>query len=149
MREYNKTKIGGSPVDIEFRKIMNIEVGEVWKNGKIKNKEKVNRLVKKYLPNYVNGNIRDIMVDDDKLDELNNNVEKNVKMYGGVELNEEEKAALEIFPQYRVYKPIDKVDLEVEIEKGCVKVRNHFMDDNNNVENAAHENVNENDRKDK
>ena len=30
-------------------------------------------------------------------------------------------------PEFRIYKRIDAVDLEVEIEKGCTKARYHFM----------------------
>ena len=43
-------------------------------------------------------------------------------MYCGAEMNEEEKAALKSDPEFRVYKRIDEIDLEVEIEKGCKRL---------------------------
>ena len=76
---------------------------------------------------------------------MEENVEKIVKVFGGVTVNNEEKAALKLNPEYRVYKRIDDVDLEVEIEKGCTKARYHFMgEDNNNNTNTAQNNNNNN-----
>ena len=74
--EYEKATIRGSPVDEEFRRIMKLEVEDVWVKGKQKNTEKVRRLVKKYAPTDENGNIRDVVVTDDKLAEMNDNVGK-------------------------------------------------------------------------
>ena len=125
--EYKNVIIRGSDIDVEFRRIMKCEVEEVWRKGKEKNKEKVDRLIKKYVDMDENGNVRDVIVTDDKLIEMNEHVEKNVKMYGGVQINEEEATALKVDPEYRVYKRIDDVDIEVEIEKGCTKARYHFM----------------------
>ena len=43
---------------------------------------------------------------------------------------------MKLDPEFRVYKRIDEIDLEVEIEKGCTKARYHFMGkDNNNLNN--------------
>ena len=126
---------------------MKLEVEDVWIKGKLKNAEKVRRLVQKYAPTDENGNIRDVIVTDEKLAEMNDNVGKVVKTYGDVEINDEEEAALKLEPEYRVYKRIDEVDLEVEIEKGCTKARYHFMGENNdnNNQNATQNNNNNDD----
>jgi hypothetical protein len=146
LREYEKTTIRGSPADVEFRRIMKLEVEDVWIKGKLKNIQKVKRLVEKYAPTGGNGNIRDVIVADEKLNEMNDNIGKDVKRYGGVTINDEEEAALKLDPEYRVYKRIDEVDLEVEIEKGSTKARYHFMcENNNNNQNATQDNNNNDD----
>merc|ERR1712030_280966 len=112
LNEYRKVTIRGSFADEKFKSVMKNEVEILWNLGKQKNKEKIDRLVKKYAP-------------------VDENVEKIVKVFGGVTVNNEEKAALKLNPEYRVYKRIDDIDLEVEIEKGCTKARYHFMGENN------------------
>ena len=68
--EYRKVIARGSPVDSEFRSIMKNEVEEVWRSGKQKNRSKVNWLVRKYAPVDVNGSIRDVIVTDEKLENI-------------------------------------------------------------------------------
>ena len=97
--EYKKAIFRGSPVDIEFRRIMKIEVEEVWRVGKEKNRSKVKWLVRKYAPVDENGNIRDVIVADEKLAELNDVRVNDVKTYGGVIVSDVEKAALKLEPR--------------------------------------------------
>lgn len=145
LNEYRKVTIRGSFADEKFKSVMKNEVEIRWNLGKQKNKEKIDRLVKKYAPVDENGDIRDVIVSDEKLAAMEENVEKIVKVFGGVTVNNEEKAALKLNPEYRVYKRIDDIDLEVEIEKGCTKARYHFMgEDNNNNTNTAQNNNNNN-----
>ena len=61
---------------------------------------------------------------------------------GGVEITDVEKAALNLDPGYRVYKRIDEVDIEVEIEKGCTKARYHFMSESDKNPNHAQDDNN-------
>ena len=68
--EYRKVIARGSPVDSEFRSIMKNEVEEVWRSGKQKNRSKVNWLVRKYAPVDFNGSIRDVIVTDEKLENI-------------------------------------------------------------------------------
>ena len=58
-------------------------------------------------------------------------------MYSDISIDNEEKAALKLSPEYRVYKRIDDIDLEVEIEKACTKARYHFMGEDDNNTNAV------------
>ena len=80
----------------------------------------------------------------EKLTELNDHIERNVKTYGVVQIDEYEAAALKLDPKYRVYKRIDEIDLEVEIENGCIKERYHFIGENNN-QNAGQDSSDNND----
>ena len=68
---------------------------------------------------------------------MKDHTEKDVNVNGDVEIGVEEAASLKLDPEYRVYKRIDEIDLEVEIQKGCTKARCHFMSDNNNHPNAT------------
>ena len=63
-----------------------------------------------------------------------------------MDISDVEKAALKLDPEYRIYKRIDEVYIEVEIEKGCTKARYHFMSENDNPNpNIAQDNNNNND----
>ena len=68
LKEYRNNVTRGSVVDEEFNKIMKHEVEEVWKVGKRKNKQKVERLVFKYAKgnaeNMVGGKVRNVIVSD-------------------------------------------------------------------------------------
>ena len=98
LNEYKKATIRGSQVDVEFRRVMKREVEHVWILGKQKNRDKVNWLVKKYVPVDANGNIRDVIVTDEKLAEMSEAIETDVKKFGGVEITDVEKAALNLDP---------------------------------------------------
>ena len=141
LSEYKKATIRGSSADVEFRTTMKYEVEEVWNVGKQKNRDKVNWLVKKYAPVNANGNIRDVIVTDEKLSEMSDTSETAVKKFGGVEISDVEKVALRLDPEYRVYKRIDEVDIEVEIEKGCTKARYHLMGESDKDPNHAQDNT--------
>ena len=127
MSEYKSATVVGSLADVEFRNIMKYEVESVWSRGKLKNKEKVFRIMMKYAPMDENGNVRDVIVTDEMLTRMGEHSEKNAKVFGGVQINENETKAIKMDPEFRIYKRIDAVDLEVEIEKGCTKARYHFM----------------------
>ena len=62
---------------------MKCEVEHVWIQGKQKNRDKVNWLVKKYIPVDANGNIRDVIVTDEKLAEMSEAIETDVNKFGG------------------------------------------------------------------
>ena len=66
LSEYKQSTIRGSHADTEFRNIMKYEVEDIWNKGKQKNSEKVFRTMMKYTPDE-NGNIRDIVVSDERL----------------------------------------------------------------------------------
>ena len=67
LSEYKQSTIRGSHADTEFRNIMKYEVEDIWNKGKQKNSEKVFRTMMKYTPADENGNIRDIVVSDERL----------------------------------------------------------------------------------
>ena len=83
---------------------------------------------------------------DGKLGQLDERIEKNVKVFGDISINEKEKAALETDPEFRVYERNNEINLEVEIEKACTKARYHFMGEEENKTDAARDN-NNNDEK--
>ena len=78
-----------------------------------------------------------VSVTDEKLGQLDERIEKTLKVFGDVSINEKEKAALETDPEFRVYKRINEIDLEVEIEKACTKARYNFMGEEENNTDAA------------
>ena len=141
--EYRKCVVRDSPVDRMFRNIMKNEVEDVWRQGKQKNKDKVNMLLSRYAPIHVEKNVRDVVVTDEGLNEaFDDNVEVDVKLFGGIQVDDDEKCVLKMDPEYRVYKRIDEVDIETEIEKGCTKARYHFMSVNEDEENTDDNNNN-------
>ena len=75
---------------------------------------------------------------------MKDHTEKDVNVNGDVEIGVEEAASLKLDPEYRVYKRIDEIDLEVEIEKGYTKARYSFMSENNNNQSAAQNDDNNN-----
>ena len=79
--------------------------------------------MKKYAPNDIIENVRNIEVTDDKLRLLRENMENSVRKYGGVELSDNQEKALKMDPRFMLYRKIDEIDIEVEIEKGCTKAR--------------------------
>ena len=145
-REYNRVTIKGSPVDVDFKRIMKVEVEAVWVRGKTKNKEKVKRLVEKYAPDDATENIRDIEFTGDRLRMFSESNQKEVKKYDGVILTEIQESALRMDPKFMLYKQITEIDIEVEIEKGCTKARYCLMNEiNNNDENGNNTENNNND----
>ena len=60
-----------------------------------------------------------------------NNNDGGVIFYGGVELSDNARVALNMNPSFMRYERIDDLS-EVEIEKGCTKARYHFMFERNN-----------------
>ena len=84
MSEYKSATVVGSLADVEFRNIMKYEVESVWSRGKLKNKEKVFRMMMKYAPMDENGNVRDVIVTDEMLTRMGEHSEKNAKVFGGV-----------------------------------------------------------------
>ena len=90
MSEYKNATVVGSLADVEFRNIMKYEVESVWSRGKLKNKEKVFRMMMKYAPMDENGNVRDVIVTDEMLTRMGEHSEKNAKVFGGVQIDENE-----------------------------------------------------------
>ena len=112
-KEYRNCSVKGSVIDEQFNKVMRHKVEEIWRLGKEKNKQKVERLVQKYSKGntdyIVDGEIRNVGVTDEKLALFAEHNEKNVKVYGDVTIYENEKAALKIDPEYRVYKRVNEI----------------------------------------
>ena len=76
------------------------------------------------------------------------NTDQEVGQYGGVDVSENEKAALKMNPKYMTYPKIDEIEAEVEIEKGCTKARYHFMNTNENETANNDENSNASEKED-
>ena len=106
LNEYRKVMIRGSLVDEEFRRMMKREVEDVWMEGKKKNANKVISLVRKYAPADEKDDTRDVLVTDAQLSDENGNMEKSVKSFGDVHINEEEKEALKVL--YRIHQEVER-----------------------------------------
>ena len=83
----------------EYMDIVNIEVNKVWKDGKNKNENKANELVRKFIKEETIPEMHlGVLVSDEKLDEYEMNVNRNIKskndepaIYAGID-NEDETA---------------------------------------------------------
>ena len=89
-----------------------------------KKKKKVEFLNRKYGTSGKNKeteiNVSGIIIRDEPLPST---FENKCKVYGGVNLSEQETRTLELPPKYTVYNPIKMADIEVELEKCITKIR--------------------------
>ena len=114
---------------------MKREVEKVWKDGKLKNKQKIATLISRYAPDEECDCSRDIAYSNSILENGDETeAEIDVNQYGGVVLCDDDKAALRINPKYMAYPRIDEIEAEVEIKKGCTKASYHFMNNDDNVD---------------
>ena len=106
---------------------MKYEVEKVWMKGKEKSKVKIDNLVDRYAPREESMQIRGVMFTNFDLENMNETVESDPVVYDNIELDEDEKAAMRLHPNYMLYDKIDEVKVEVEIEKALAKARYSMM----------------------
>ena len=130
--EFNRVVPIGSEIDTWFRILMRIETEKVWKEGKAKNKAKIYLLNDRYKPKISNeAEIRNVMYRDIELDGIREGAEQSSankpRLYGGVQISEEETLILSKDPSFMLLERIDRTELEIEIEKGLAKARYELM----------------------
>ena len=127
--EYKSVIPSRCRADLIFRNMMSVETDRVWREGKIKHRNKVRTLKNRYVPKeQVEASIRDIKYRDADLETLNNNHDINEpRLYGGVNINNAAKNVLNKDPNYMLFENIDQTEIEVEIEKGLAKARYEIM----------------------
>ena len=107
-------------------------VNEEWDEGRKTNEKKVNK--QKDGVKTKNAKIdvyEEVKVSDEALGE---DVEDEMepKVYGGVQLVEDEKTAMKLPPKFAEYVKLDIYNIETEIEKGCTKWRYELMNEDEN-----------------
>ena len=117
--EYKKCVPEMSDANFSYRYIRRREVEKTWREGKLKNRSKVNTLVHRYRRMEVYTAIRSIMYSDHDLRQIETeNTDGNEpRVYGGVQIGTEEMKVLRRDPKYMTMKPIKDVEVEVEIER--------------------------------
>ena len=125
--EYQRSLMKGSLLDMRFHEVMKYEVEKVWMMGKEKSKDKIDNLVDRYAPREESMQIRGVMFTNFDLENMNETVESDPVVYDNIELDEDEKAAMRLHPNYMLYDKIDEVKVEVEIEKALAKARYSMM----------------------
>ena len=87
-----------------------------------KHDQKVAWLVKRWrsVQETVPSTVRDIVVADDDLPE---EFDSTPRIYGGVQLDEEEKAALTLSPKYGLYRPLRVEQAKIDVEEALNKLR--------------------------
>ena len=129
--EYNKVIPKGCPTDMYFRALMETETSRLWREGKVKNRNKVVTLTNRYSPSQdMDTEIRHVRYRDAELSSIG--VEEHVgnipRMYGGAEVRSSAVNILSKDPNFMILDRIDDTEIEVEIEKGIAKARYELMD---------------------
>ena len=143
--EYKLEIKHGGVTDESFKALLEKVTGKIWKDGKDKNQNKIRRIReqnysnkrekyrKRMRRNENDEHMIPIKYKDEELEELNRNMTINEenhnlpKKYGGVELPEESLKLLSKNPKFMIYRDIDEMEMEVEIEKGVAKARYELM----------------------
>ena len=138
--EYHKVIKRDTFVDLEFKRIMKLEVEHVWNIGKVKNSTKICHLVQRYNPKpSQNGDkLRNVKYSDRDLEECAVEIVDEAIIYDNVQISDDGKDVLKMHPKFMLFDPIDEKTIETEIEKGVMKARYAWMnkdDDNRNVGN--------------
>ena len=105
-------------------------MGFIWREGKEKNRKKVEHLLNKWkTPGKENAQktappIRNVKYTDKDLADVIISDKNDVAVsYGGVQVTENMESVLKMNPKMMVYNKIDSWDMEAEIEKGFAKCR--------------------------
>ena len=129
--EYYRNVKRNSLIDNEFQDLMHAYVGKIWKEGKEKNKNKINHLLNKWKPVQNNfpavGKLASVKFRDEDLSADLDDKNKEPVVYGKVELSENASSVMRMNPKMMIYENIDEWNLEVEIEKGFTKLRYQLM----------------------
>ena len=116
-------------MDMLFNRMMKHEVEEIWMKGKIKNNQKAETLLRRWIPEESMEVIRDVKKGDKDLESSGEfgTTEPEPIVYGNIVISENVKAALKLHPKKRIYEKIDTTRIETEIEKGICKCRYALM----------------------
>ena len=123
---YYKSVTRNSLVDNIFQNMMRQKVESDWKEGKIKNRNKVNHLVSKWRTQQsrnMEENLRNIKYSDKDLARDICDKNDSPVVYGNVEVSENMKEALTLNPKLMCFPQIDPWDMEVAVELGFTKFR--------------------------
>ena len=123
---YYKSVTRNSLVDNIFQNMMRQKVESDWKEGKIKNRNKVNHLVSKWRSQQsrnMEENLRNIKYSDKDLARDICDKNDSPVVYGNVEVSENMKEALTLNPKLMCFPQIDPWDMEVAVELGFTKFR--------------------------
>ena len=105
------------------------EVEFIWNKGVIKNKNKVKHLVQKWKPTktQVTRIWRGILIGDAELEEMRNKLEmeeqKEVPVYGGVEIFDKMKELLKLPPNMTMFETLEDIKFNEELEAMMIKQR--------------------------
>ena len=144
--KYNETKCWRENKPILQREGVNELYEEEWKKEKTskremykeKRKSKIEWMKMKYenrdtVPEEYQG----VIIKDQ---DISNGFEKECKVYGGVELTENEKTALSLHPKHTIFEKVNMLQCEAEFEKALTKLRwkEKAANDRNNIENKIY-----------
>ena len=117
-------------------------VNEEWREGKRVNEEKTNQQKRVIRENDKKVDVFEgVKVSDEALGDEDGEEHEPV-VYGGVQLNNDEKEALKLPPKLAEYVKLDFENIETEIEKGCTKWRYELMNnDEGETDGGGDENV--------
>ena len=138
--EENRTTRAGitvAPTDYveEYNKAWIEEKDRLFKEFRGKRKDKVRWIKNKYykkaeVPQMYEG----VVVGEQELDEK---FKTEPECYGKVEISHDEREILRVHPKYTIYKEIDEIECEAEVEKALTKVRWERMKRNNQETNET------------
>ena len=141
----------------EFMELVNIEVNKMWKDGKDKNKNKAENLVKKFTKEEPSLEIFEgVAVGDDILEKIEKknceipNIKDNKPIiYGGIDgLTVEQEEILKLPPNHQTFPNLNLENFETELEKCMIKakwekIREESNNEKRNKENETGETIKE------
>ena len=141
--KYNETKCWRENKPILQREGVNELYEEEWKKEKTskremykeKRKSKIEWMKRKYKhKNRIPEEYEGVIIKDQ---DISNGFEKECKIYGGVNINEKENAALSLHPKHTVFEKVNLLRCEAEFEKALTKLRwkGKIVNDRNNSDN--------------
>ena len=146
---YYKSITRNSEVDRQFQNMMKLKVENDWKEGKSKNKAKVQHLVSKWGPfnDKQDEKLRNIKYLDKDFEATIEVSDKNKEavVYGNVETSDNEKEVLKMNPKLKVFGPVKPWDIEVAVELGYTKYRYSQINKNKNEEVGSEDDNEDND----
>jgi hypothetical protein len=113
----------------EFMNIVDREVNKVWRDGKKKNHNKTEVLIKKYVENETDPEVHEgVYVGDEILENLeakNDHIKDNkAPIYGGIQgLTADQEEVLNLPPNHRTYPNLNLENFKTELEKCVIKAK--------------------------
>ena len=130
---YNRSVRKNTLIDNIFQNMMRQKIEDDWKEGKNKNKNKIDHLVSKWgkPAENMDENLRNIKYSDADLAKDICDKNESPVIYGNIATSENMNEALKMNPKFMTHAPINPWDMEVAVELGFTKYRYSQIDKNN------------------